>query len=64
MNRLAYVLEQDEGDFYGGPIYHPFGWKAPHEYETEDFQLTLKVFIGVKVGTLQRSFELIDDTTF
>ena len=61
MQRLAYVLERDDGDYFAGPIYHPFGWNAPADYEAESFRLGLRVFVGDRVGTIQREFELFDD---
>jgi hypothetical protein len=60
MQKLAYVLERDDGDYFAGPIYHPFGWNAPADYEAESFRLGLRIFVGDKVGTIQREFELID----
>ena len=61
MRRMAYVLERDDNDFFAGPIYHPFGWNTPNDYETESFRMNLRVFVGDKVGSISRDFELIDD---
>jgi len=58
--RRAYVLERNDDDFYAGPVYHPFGWNPPEDYQAEQFNVTLKVFVGNKQGSVSREFELID----
>lgn len=60
MNRLEYVLLKDDSDFYGGPIFHPFGWNSTFDYETETFQVNVRVTVGDRTGTIAREFELID----
>ena len=60
MNKLEYVLLKDDSDFYGGPIFHPFGWNSTFDYETETFRVNVRVTIGDRTGTISREFELID----
>jgi len=60
MFKRSYVLERNDDDFYAGPVYHPFGWNDPDDYQAEKFNVTIKVFVGEKLGTISREFELVD----
>ena len=61
MRQMSYVLERDDNDYFAGPVFHPFGWNIPKDYETESFIVNLRVFVGDKSGTIRREFELIDN---